>query len=186
MIVNTEVFETARKLAPIVTLDSLVTALVVIVNVPLVWPAGTTTVAGTAAPAPLLESNTLIPPNPGGLVSVTVPVAVRPPPTGEGLRLSEESAVAWRASVALCWPSPNPAVIVAVVAALTPAVWIVKVTISVPGGAMTDAGTVTLASLEDSATDRPVHRGDVPSLSVPVADCPPRTEVGEIVSLSGH
>ena len=69
-----------------------VTAVVVTVNVAVVLPAATITVAGTAAAALLLDKATEIPPLGAALVKVTAPVEDTPPVTLTGLRETEESA----------------------------------------------------------------------------------------------
>src|SRR2546421_12412649 len=69
------------------------TALVLIVKVAVVLPAGTVTVEGTLAAALLLESVTCAPPAGAGPLSVTVPVDdCVPPVTLVGFNLSEETA----------------------------------------------------------------------------------------------
>ena len=68
-----------------------VTALVVTVNVTLVAPTGTVTLAGTVAAAVLsLDSVTCAPPAGAGPFSVTVPVELLPPVTVVGFTPSEE------------------------------------------------------------------------------------------------
>ena len=68
------------------------TALVVTVNVAVVAPAATVTLAGTcAAVVLLLDSATLAPPVGAAPLSVTVPVDEAPPVTLAGLRETEES-----------------------------------------------------------------------------------------------
>ena len=68
------------------------TALVLIVNVVPVLPAGTVTLEGTLAAALLLESVTAAPPAGAGPLSVTVPVDVcEPPVTLAGFIVSEET-----------------------------------------------------------------------------------------------
>src|SRR3989442_15046462 len=66
-----------------------VTALVVTVNVTLVAPTGTVTLAGTEAAELLLDSVTCAPPAGAGPPSVTVPVELLPPVTLGGLSASE-------------------------------------------------------------------------------------------------
>ena|SRR5438477_85133 len=69
------------------------TALVAAVNVALVAPAGTMTVAGTVAMAALLlASETVLPPAGAGAFKLAVPVEDDPPTTLEGLKLSEPRA----------------------------------------------------------------------------------------------
>src|SRR2546425_3469883 len=65
-------------------------ALVVIVNVTLVAPAGTVTLAGTVAAVLSLDSVTCAPPAGAGPSSVAVPVELLPPVTVVGLTASEE------------------------------------------------------------------------------------------------
>jgi hypothetical protein len=78
------------------------TAEVVIVNVPLVAPAATVTLAATcAAVVLLLVRVTTAPPDGAGPVKVTVPVDEVPPITEAGLRLTEVSAAAVTVRVAV-------------------------------------------------------------------------------------
>ena len=78
------------------------TAEVVIVNVALVAPAATVTLAGTwAAVVLLLVRVTTAPPDGAGPVKVTVPVDEVPPITEAGLRLTEVSAAAVTVRVAV-------------------------------------------------------------------------------------
>src|ERR671935_110541 len=72
------------------TLVSAVTALVVMLNVALVAPAATVTLAGTDAAGLLLVSVTCWPPAGAGPFSVTVPVAEAPPVKLVGLSASAE------------------------------------------------------------------------------------------------
>jgi hypothetical protein len=67
------------------------TALLVTLNVALVAPAGTVTLAGTVTAALLLESVTCAPPAAAGPLRVTVPVAAAPPVTLAGLTFSAET-----------------------------------------------------------------------------------------------
>ena len=77
--------------AEIVTGVETVTALVLTVNVALLAPAATVTLAGTVATALLpLERETVAPPAGAGPLSVTVPVEGDPPVTLAGFSVSEE------------------------------------------------------------------------------------------------
>jgi hypothetical protein len=74
-----------------VTEVDAVTALVLTVNVALLAPAATVTVAGTVAvDVLLLERETTAPPVGAGPLSVTVPVEGDPPVTLVGFSVSEE------------------------------------------------------------------------------------------------
>jgi hypothetical protein len=75
-----------------VTEVTLATALVVTVNVAVVAPAATVTLAGTcAAVVLLLDNDTVAPPVGAAPLSVTVPVDEAPPVTLVGFRDTEES-----------------------------------------------------------------------------------------------
>src|SRR3989441_13331584 len=71
-----------------------VTVLVVTVNVTLVAPTGTVTLAGTVAAVLSLDSVTCAPPAGAGPSSVAVPVELLPPVTVVGLSPSEERPAA--------------------------------------------------------------------------------------------
>jgi hypothetical protein len=86
----------------IVTGVDALTAVVVTVNVALVAPAATVTLAGTVATAVLLlDSVTTAPPAGAALVNVAVPCAALPPTTLAGLRPIADSAAA--AGAAFGW-----------------------------------------------------------------------------------
>ena len=77
--------------AEIVTGVDVVTALVLTMNVALLAPAATVTLAGTVAvDVLLLERETVAPPAGAGPLSVTVPVEGDPPVTLVGFNVSEE------------------------------------------------------------------------------------------------
>ncbi len=74
----------------------VVTALVVMVKVPLLVPAGTVTLGGTVAAALLLARETATPPVGAGAFRVTVPVDGVPPTTVGGL---SARLLTWRGGV---------------------------------------------------------------------------------------
>jgi hypothetical protein len=75
----------------IVAVVEALTAVVVTLNVALVWPAATVTLAGTVAAALLLESVTTVPPPGAALVRITVPCEGLPPTTLAGFIETPES-----------------------------------------------------------------------------------------------
>ena len=77
--------------AVIVAEVDAVTAVVVTVNVALVEPAGTVTLAGTVAADAVLERLTTAPPLGAAPLSVTVPVEDEPPLTLVGFNETDES-----------------------------------------------------------------------------------------------
>jgi mannose/fructose-specific phosphotransferase system component IIA len=92
VIVSAAVLLTPLQVAVRVAETEDVTELVATVNVAVVLPAATVTVAGTVAEALLLASETKIPPVGAAAPTVTVPVTEVPPVTLVGLTLIEESA----------------------------------------------------------------------------------------------
>ena len=79
----------------------MATALVVTVNVALVDPAATVTLAGVCAAALLLDNVTIDPPVGAAALSVTVPVELLPPVTLVGLSVTEETAGGFTVRVAV-------------------------------------------------------------------------------------
>src|SRR5262249_5496089 len=110
--------------AEIVTAVEAVTPFVVTVNVVLVAPAGTVTLAGTVATAVLLlERVTTVPPAGAGALRVTVPCEVLLPITLVGLSVNEKTltvaAAGFTVSIADCVTPPAFAEIVTGVEAVT-------------------------------------------------------------------
>lgn len=90
--------------ADIVTELLLTTAVVVTVNVAVVAPAATVTLAGTCADPLLEESATAAPPAGAGPFRVTVPVELLPPTTLVGFKLNELAERGLIVSPAVCVP----------------------------------------------------------------------------------
>jgi hypothetical protein len=87
--VNDAVLVVPFRLAETVAVETAVTPVVAIVNVPVVDPAGTVTVGGTLAGAPETLRVTGVPPAGAATPSVTVPDAELPPTTLVGETLIE-------------------------------------------------------------------------------------------------
>ncbi len=84
------------------------TAVVVTVNVAVVDPAATATLAGTvAAPVLLLVSVTTAPPVGAALLKVTVPVEEVPPVTADGLKLRDDKVGGVMVRLAFCCVPPS-------------------------------------------------------------------------------
>ena len=82
------------------------TAVVATEKVPVVAPAGTVTLAGTAADALVLESVTTAPPEGAAPLSVTVPVDGVPPTMVAGARVSADKTGGLMVSTAVCVAPP--------------------------------------------------------------------------------
>jgi len=153
-----------------------ISKLVFTVNVALLNPARTVTLAGTVATEVLLlESATTAPPAGAGPLSVTVPVEELPPVVLDGFNISEVRAGGSTVIVAVCVAPPNAAVITAVVADATGFVVTVNVVVVVPSGIVTVAGTLTDGSLLDKETTAPPTGAGPLSVTVPVDKLPPVT-----------
>jgi hypothetical protein len=156
--------------------------LVVIINVSVVLPSGTVTVAGTVATeGSLLDSDTTAPPLGAAPLSVTVPVEPLPPTTEEGLKDRETSATVGGFTVRLAdqVTPPYSAEISTAVVLDTATVVTANVAVVLPSGTVTVAGTVaTEGSLLDSDTTAPPLGATPLSVIVPVEPLPPTTEEG--------
>ena len=155
------------------------TALVATVKPALAAPAGTVTLAGTEAAPLLLESATCAPPAGAGPFSVTVPLAVVPPATLEGLMLRDEINAGTTASGAVLVAPPYEPEMVTAAGVETALVLTLKLALVAPAATVTLAGTVAAAVLLlESATTRPPEGAAADSVTVPVDDVPPVTLVG--------
>ena len=87
--VSVAVFEVDPNLPVIVAVALTPAVVVVTLNDAVVLPAATLTEFGTLAPARLLASDTVVPPDGASAVRVTVPVDEVPPKTVVGLRVTD-------------------------------------------------------------------------------------------------
>ena len=151
------------------------TALVPMLKVALVAPAGTVTVAGMEAAPLLSESATCAPPAGAGAVRVTVPEAPVPPVTLVGLTLTAETAGGNTVRVTLCVPPPEEAVMLTLVDALTGLVATLNVALVAPPGTVTFGGTEAAPLVLESATCAPPAGAGPLRMTVPVTAVPPVT-----------
>jgi len=156
------------------------TALVVTVNVTLVAPTGTVTLAGTVAAVLSLDSVTCAPPAGAGPSSVAVPVELLPPVTVVGFTPSEErrTGCGFTVRVAGRVTPLYKAEMVTGVDAATVLVVTVNVVLVAPAGTVTLPGTVAAVLLLDRVTDAPPAGAGPFSVTVPVEFPPPVTVVG--------
>jgi len=153
------------------------TAVVVIVNVAVVLPAGTATVAGTAAAELLSDRDTVVPPEGAAPFRVTVPVEELPPITVLGLKLKPltEGGLIVKAAVLVTLYTADT---VTEVATATGVVVTVKVAVVAPGATVTLAGTWAALLLSDTVMTMPVAGAGPFSRTVPVDELPPTTDEG--------
>jgi len=156
---------TLPALAVIVATDEVVTDVVDTVNVALVAPAATVTLAGTLATVLLLESAVANPPDGAAAVSVTLPCDALPPTTVVGVSDSVDSdgpdgggggggAAAFTVSDVEALRRSSPEIVTAV-SAVTDDVEIGNVALAVPAGTVTLAGTVAAEPELKSCTTAP-------------------------------
>jgi hypothetical protein len=171
-----------RKAALTVTVVLVATAVVAIVKVAVVAPAGTVTVDGSV-PLVLLEVRpTTSPPVGAAPNRVTVPVVDVPPVTDAGA-----TATLFRYGVivseAVTLVLPEAAVMTAVVLEVTAVVVMVKVAEVAPAATVTNGGTEADALLLINSTSAPPAGAAWVRVTVPVDVNPPTTEVGFRVSV---
>jgi hypothetical protein len=169
------------SVALIVAVTVLATCVVPTVNVRLIEPAGTVTVAGTVTPARLLESETTIPPVGALLLNVTVPVELLLPTTLDGATETDANRPARTAKAPVTLDAPVLAVTTTPVSVETAFVLTVKIASCEPAATVTVAGTVAAASLESRLMTNPPTGAFVSRLTIPVAVLPPATPAGEMV-----
>ena len=183
LIVSVAVCVWPFRAAEIVTVVAVETADVLIVNVPVDCPAGTTAVERTVAAPLLLEIPTVDPLEPAWPVNVTVPVTVVPPPTEVGLTDTDSNPAGLTVRVAVLAPFPLPAETETFTALFTPVVFTEKVAVVAPPATVTVVGTVTAALLDDIGTTCPPTGAVFGNVIVAVELAPPVTEVGFKVRL---
>jgi len=154
------------------------TGVEVMVNLPVLVPAGTTTLAGTCADVELLAMATVEPPAGEGPVRNTVPDVDLPLTTELGFRMTLESVGAFTVKVAVNVPVPAEAVIVTSVFAATADVVMLKVALRPPAATVTVEGTWATAVLEEvSVTVSPAAGATAEMVTRAPAGEPPTTEV---------
>lgn len=152
---------------------------VVIVNVALVAPLGTVTVARTVATDVLLLAKLTTAPLEGAFpLKVTVPVELLPPTTEVGVIVKVDRIAALTVRVALLL-TPYVPVMVTEVLVATPLVVTAKVAVVAPAATVTPAGTVAAAVLLLAKATRAPPAGARPvSVTVPVELDPPVRVLG--------
>jgi hypothetical protein len=172
--------------AEMVTVVVTITTDVLTVNVALVAPAGTVTLAGTlATEGLLLERETTAPPLGAGPLNITVPVEdpSGPPVTLDGFSVSEVRVGGATVSEAdRVVPLYDPEMVTEVNES-TALVLTVKLALVAPAATVTLAGTVaTPVLLLDRLTTTPPLGAAALSVTVPVDELPPVTLDGLSVS----
>ena len=164
--------------AVIVAVRFVATATVLTVNVAVVLPDATLTVAGTTADLELLDSFTNMPPEGAGPVSVTEPIDGEPPATGFGLRFTDPTPGGVTVSEAVTMTLPAVAVIVANLCEVTGLVVTVNAASLWPAKTATEPGTDTVELLLPRKTTNPPD-GELPlRLTTPVELLPPAKVAG--------
>ena len=168
--------------AAVITGDDVAdTGVVFTVNVAVLEPAATVTVAGTVAVVRLELRLTTAPPEAALAFRVTVPVEVVPPVTAVGFSETLATAIGLMVRVAFTEPDPVLALMVAVVEEATVDVETVNVAVLDPAGTVTEPGTVADGLVEIKLMTAPPVPALAVSVTVPVEVAPPTTVVGESV-----
>jgi hypothetical protein len=181
--VNVAVRLTSPSLAVIVTGVEDETALVTIVKAALVPPCATVTFAGTPAAGALLESVTVSPPAGAADDNVTVPCEFEPPVTLVGFTARLLRPAGGGGGVTVRTADRDAPLYAAVSVTLVFDVTAVVVTGKVP--VVAPAATVTLDGADATAPlllvseiSAPPDGAPAVSVTVPVADVPPLSDVG--------
>jgi len=164
--------------AVIVAVVFAVTRLVVTANVALVAPAPIVTDDGTVALPLLDESETANPPVGAWPVRVTVPVALFPPTTADGVRVSPAGDGAFRVSGAVAVEPFRDAVMDTVLDVETLVVTIENCADVAPSANGTLVGTTALAEFEPRVAEAIPKVAPALRLIVPETVFPPTTLVG--------
>lgn len=162
---------------PIVAIVEVATAVVLTVNVAVVAPAATVTLAGSVAEPLLLDRVTTAPPAGARLPSVTVPVEEPPPVTDAGFTDTDASTGGLMVRGADCVPL-NAALILAVVMEATAEVFTVNVAVVAFAATVTLEDTVADGLSLESATTAPPAGAGLLNVMVPVDAAPPATVAG--------
>jgi len=156
-----------------------VTAVVAMLNVPVVEPEATVTEAGTVALVLFEASVTVVPPVGAAVLIVTVPVLAVPPTTELGLTPTVTPTPGVTVKMAVEAVPCSEALIVDGVLVDTSTVVTVTVEVVLPAGTVTLAGIVATALLEDRLTNCPPVGAGPLNVIVAVEEEPPLTELGD-------
>ena len=176
-------FVTPFTAARIDALTLATTGRVVTVTDAFVAPAGIITVAWTVASGMDELRLTTTPPAGAGASMVIVAVDVLPPATDVGESVTDTGAGPRTVSDVVTVTPLFVALSVAVALLWINVVVTLNVAVDAPAATVTLAGTVAAARLDDTVTTRPPAGAGPDSVTVPVADAPPRTDAGETVTL---
>lgn len=143
-------------------------------------PAGTVTELGTAIAALVELIATVIPEIGATPLRVTAPIESFPPTTEEGARVTELNVGAATVKLDDLDDPPPLAVNFTYRELVTPVVGIAKEVLVDPEAIVTLAGGVAQLSFDITVTTKPPVGAFFEIKTVPVADVPPPTDVGEI------
>ena len=181
VICSTAFCVTPPIVAPMFTENTAVTLFVVIGNVAVVAPCGTTTTVETFALTELLVSDTDAPPDGAGALNVTVPVTPVPPTTDAGSTVTDVNVTCGVTGVivneTLSTIFPSVARIDTTVAVGT----VVAATVNVPDVApcriVTVGWTIADADVDAKAIVNPPTGAGLVIVTVPVTQPPPFTSI---------